>query len=256
MTLIAEVPRTAYVGDGVEDTFATGFTFELSTELTVWRGAPTYEDCCEAPAYDNLLALNVDYVILAGDWLVDGADIQVLAHAVIADGETVTLMRTTPPDQPEGFGDHEEFQPEQHERTLDRMTRMLQELYHNPLGFLLLGGLAYDWKWYCPDLWEDDEPLDVFNIVRGLTWAADFGASALATVEAYDTVAKVVTFKDEDAATVGTLTIPANAGACVFATTNPAGFSKAHGAQLRATPPSGGLGAVRGLAWTIPGTVA
>lgn len=253
MTVIPETPRISYVGDGTTAAFATGFTFELALELTVWRGAPTYEDCCEAPAYADLYALNVDYTIDAGDWLEDGGTVRFAAHAIPAADQLVTIMRTTPPDQPEAFGDHETFQPEQHEFTLDRITRMIQELYHNPLGFLLLGGLAYDWKFYAPDAWTDETPIDVLNVVRGLTFPADFLGS-IATVESYPAAPVTLSIQDQDDAEVGTMAIPTS-GAITFTTTNPAGFSKAFGAQLRIVPPAGGLGAATGLSATLVATV-
>jgi hypothetical protein len=253
MTMIVEVPRVSYVGDGVTDTFATGFTFELPSEVTVWRGEPTVEDCCEAPAYDNLLAQDVDYVWLPGDYLEDGGSIQVLPHAAIGVGEIITLMRTTPPDQPEDFGNDHNFLPEQQEYNFDRIVRMIQELYHNPLGFLLLGGLAYDWKHYVPDEWTDDKEVDVWLPVRTLNFAAGL-VGARARVATHDADEKVISFVKQDDTVLATLTIPAGSGALSFATPGGA-FQLGIGDTVRALPPEGGLGAVTGLAWMIPSSV-
>lgn len=251
MTLEVEVPRISYTGDGVEDTFATGFTFELTAEVTVWRGAPTVTDCCEAPAYDNLLQPEHDYTWLPGDYLTNGGSIVVRPHAVIAADEIVTLMRTTPPDQPEAYGDDQQFTPEQLESTLDRMTRMIQELYNNPLGFLLLGGLAYAWRFYYPDTWGDDTPIDVKNFVLGVTIEAGW-PGCVATVESYDAEEKVLNLVNQDAEVVGTITIPADEGAVVVA--GGAATFPANG-QCRVVPPVSGLGDVTGLAVTFLSTI-
>src|SRR4051812_4431690 len=128
MTVELETPRISYVADGVQTEFATGFTFELATEVTVWFGEPTAADCCSTPSYDNLKVYQVDWVMLPDAWLTSGGTVQSREHATPAEGQLVTLMRTTPPDQPEGFGDLEQFTPEQHEKTLDRITRMVAEL--------------------------------------------------------------------------------------------------------------------------------
>lgn len=254
MTLIVQVPRVSYTGDGVNQTFATVFTFEKPEEVTVWRGPPTVVDCCDAPTYANMLQPGVDYYWLPGDYLTDGGSLVVLPTAAITAGELITLMRTTPPDQPEAYGNLATFTPQQVEFMADRITRMIQELYHNPFGVYLIGGLAYDWKHYVPDTWPDSSPLDVFNIVRGLSWAANF-AGAIATVEAYDTLAYTISIQDKAHVEVGTLHIPANSGALTWTTSAVGGLAQINTDQLRMVPPAGGLGNVLGLAWTIPGSV-
>lgn len=253
MTLVAQTPRCSYVGDGSNQTFATTFTFELAEELTVWRGAPTVADCCTSPAYDNLLVRDVDYVLAAGDWLVDGGTITVQPTAAIADGEQITLMRTTSPDQPNDFGDDQAFSPEAVEAIFDRVTRMIQELYQNPLGMIVGGGLAWATRSYSPDPWFDDTPLDVINFDTIVSFAADWGAS-VATVEAYDAAEKVVSLQDQTDTEVGTITIPAVSGAVVMATTGDGWTSSLRG-QLRLIPPEGGLGSAQGLAVTFAGTL-
>lgn len=248
MTVIVQVPRVSYVGDGVETEFATTFTFEVGAELSVWRGQPTAADCCEAPDYGNLLHPDIDYVLQPGDWLNDGGVITVLDHALIADGEVITLMRTTPPDQPEAYGDRDEFSPEQAEATWDRIVRMVQELYHNPLGMLWLAGMAYTVRGFYPDtsVSEGVPVLDTILFERGVEAPAGWIGSR-ARVHVYPAEAKVITLKDLDGEEVGTLTIPTS-GALVFAGAG-GGFSAGGGVEL--WPPEGGLGETEGLSVTL-----
>lgn len=253
MVLQVETPRIHYVMDGVTDTFSTGFTFEKQLELSVWAGPLPDVDCCATPTYDQLLAPDIDWVLLPGDYLTDGGEIQVLPHALPASGETLTLMRTTPPDQPENFGDEEEFDPAQHMATIDRITRMIQELYHNPFGVIVLGALAYEHRLYVPDAWTDQTPIDVHNYRRPVA----YGPNLLGTGGSFETAPeaeKVCLLTDEDGTEIGTVTINPDDGVS-FASTNPAGFAMNVDKQMKVVPPVGGLGACRGLAITFVGQV-
>ncbi|WP_332772929.1 hypothetical protein [Phenylobacterium sp.] len=253
MVLQVEIPRTHYVSDGVEDTFSTVFTFELPEEVTVWRGVPTMENCCEEPSYDALLHLNVDWIMLPGNYLTDGGEVQLLPHAIQPNGETITLMRTTPPSQPEGFGDHQRFEPEQHEFTLDRITRMVQELYHNPFGVIVLGALAYEHRFYAPDAWTDTTPMDVHNFARPVQYPANFEGS-VGSVETYPSSAVTLSLRDQDDVEVGTMVLPTS-GTITFTTTNPAGFAKSYGSQFKVVPPETGMAGAIGVAATFVGQV-
>lgn len=115
----AEVPEQITVASGLTDTFATGFSFELASEVQVW---------VDAGAGYVLKTAGVHYDIPAGDWLDGGGLVVFRAGQLPASGHKVKRRRVTPRTQPNPLGDTATFRPELNEKAFDRIVRIAQEL--------------------------------------------------------------------------------------------------------------------------------
>lgn len=114
MTLAVEFPRTSYTASGAPgSTFAVGFSYASDDELRV-----TFDAVEQFPG--------VDYLI-SGARISGGAILAPLGGD-LASGVEVVIWRVTPKDQPATFGNAGQLTPERLGASLDRVTRMIQEL--------------------------------------------------------------------------------------------------------------------------------
>lgn len=120
MAQLPQNPEEVSVASGETDIYPTVWTFELSDEVRVAVAANANAPFVEASA-------GVDYDILPGDWLSDGADIAFLPGKRPPAGALVLRQRRTRMRQDEPFGDLEAFRPLQSEQAYDRLTRMIQD---------------------------------------------------------------------------------------------------------------------------------
>jgi len=113
-----ETPETVSVASGATDVFATVWTFEREADVQL---------SVEIDGVATLQEQGVDYVVQAGDWLNDGADLVFQAGKRPPAGARVIRARVTAARQSEPLGDLESFRPLLNEKAFDRLTRMVQE---------------------------------------------------------------------------------------------------------------------------------
>ncbi len=118
MAQAIQTPEQVSTATGVENTFATVWTFEAAAEVRV---------IVEVAGVQTVQVQGVDYDVAAGTWLTDGANCVFRAGRLPPNGARVIRQRVTPAQQVEPFGDNEKFRPLQSEKAYDRLTRQVQE---------------------------------------------------------------------------------------------------------------------------------
>lgn len=113
MTLVVQYPRSAWTASGAPGaSFPIGFSFADDAELRVTFGGVSQT------AGSNYL--------VTGDRLAGGAVLT--PNSTLASGTAVLIWRVTDKDQPANFGNIAQITPERIEASMDRLTRMIQEL--------------------------------------------------------------------------------------------------------------------------------
>lgn len=115
MVLAVEYPLTSATATGAPgEVFPVGFSFQLDAELVV-----TFADVAKTAG---------THFTISGDRLAGGAILTPTTGNAPAAGVEVEIRRATPKDQPSTFGNSGQLTPAQVALSLDRITRMIQEL--------------------------------------------------------------------------------------------------------------------------------
>jgi len=116
MTLSTTASRIAYAGDGTTVAFATDFPFIDPGDLAVL--------VCQADGIEAVQAVGTDYTVAGGD----GAAGTVTMTVAPQVGETLVIRRAVPATQEVDYTVGEKFPAETHERALDKLTMIAQQL--------------------------------------------------------------------------------------------------------------------------------
>lgn len=115
MTIVAQFPESSATAAGVGgETFAVGFSFAADSELVV-----TFNDVAKTQG---------THWTISGNRLAGGAILTPTSGNAPAAGVVVKIRRNTVKDQPATMGNAGQLTPEQLEQSLDRITRMIQEI--------------------------------------------------------------------------------------------------------------------------------
>lgn len=120
MTIATTDSEIVYTGDGVTTTFATGYYFLLDTDLVV-----TYTI---AGPTTVTWTLNFDYTVAGAGSLSGGSITTTVAPAVAS---TLTIGRAVPVTQLTDYITDDAFPAESHEKALDKLTMVCQQLQTN-----------------------------------------------------------------------------------------------------------------------------
>jgi hypothetical protein len=117
MTITSTTSRVDYVGNGVTTAFAVPFAFFGASELTVIQRVI-------ATGVETTLALSTHYTVSGGSGTTG------TVTAVTAPASTVqwTILRSTARTQEVDYQSNDPFPAETHERALDRLTAIAQEV--------------------------------------------------------------------------------------------------------------------------------
>ncbi|MGE5537336.1 MAG: hypothetical protein ACM30I_01870 [Gemmatimonas sp.] len=194
MTISTTTTRVAYEGDGVTTAFAVPFPFFAAAELEVI-------DRTESSGAETTLALGIDYTVTGGQ----GGTGTVSATAAPPAGSQWVIRRKTAKTQTTDYAPNDPFPAETHEKALDRLTMIAQEL-----------GEAAD---------------------RAVKFPKTDAATLSATLPpSVDRATKVLAFDASGAPTVGTMTLAAlEAGATDAAASATAAAASASAAATSAT---------------------
>jgi len=116
VTVSTTAQRVAYLGNGSTTAFAVPFVFFGAAELLVYER--------NAAGVETLRALTTDYTVSGGN----GATGTVTANAPPASGLTWTIIRNTARTQLTDYVPNDPFPAQTHERALDRLTAIVQEI--------------------------------------------------------------------------------------------------------------------------------
>ena len=116
MTITSPSTRESYAGDAVTVNFPVPFTFYGPDELVVYE--------TDSGGDITTLSRGVDYSVTGGS----GTTGTVIATTAPAAGVTWSIVRDTAATQQVGYGSADPFPGITHERAVDRLTAMIQEL--------------------------------------------------------------------------------------------------------------------------------
>jgi len=112
MTVTTDISSAGpYDGDGITSAFLVGFPFLDQTYLKVYEN-------------DTLLTLGVDYTVTGAGQQTG----QVILTSPLAVGHTLTIIRDVPATQLTDYVQGDAFPAESHEKALDKLTMLLQQL--------------------------------------------------------------------------------------------------------------------------------
>lgn len=125
MTIATTESRVDYAGNGSTTAFAIPYPFFGPAELTVILRT-------NATGVETTWALGVQYTVTGGD----GATGTLTATTAPAIGTTLTILRATARLQPIDYVENDPFPAQSHERGLDRLTAIVQEIERDQIRAL------------------------------------------------------------------------------------------------------------------------
>lgn len=117
MTISTTLSRITYAGNGITTSFAVPFSFFGASEIDVI-------ECDLASGAEAFKTLTSDYSVAGGN----GGGGSVTAVVAPASGKSWTIARRTSRTQLVDYTPNDPFPAETHERALDRLTALIQEL--------------------------------------------------------------------------------------------------------------------------------
>ena len=127
MTISTTASSISYSGNGVTTAFAVSFPFFASDELEVIERITS-------TGAETTKALTTDYTVTGGD----GSTGTVTMLTAPASGRTLTIRRNTDRTQETDYPENDPFPAASHERALDRLTAIVQEVERDQTGRALL----------------------------------------------------------------------------------------------------------------------
>jgi len=168
MTVETDLDRAQYATNATTGPWTVPFYFLASEELGV-----TYTD---AAGVDHALALNVDYTVVGAGDLAGGTITTIQAYAV---GGSITILRDMLLTQETRYVDGDEFPAASHERALDRLTMIVQQL-REAVGRAISFPSSFTGNTSVGDLASRAGKLLGFDVVTGaITWITVTADSAL-----------------------------------------------------------------------------
>lgn len=117
MTVSTTTTTVSYTGDGTTVAFAVPFSFDSSSDLTVTQRVT-------ATGVETTKALTTDYAVSGGS----GSTGTVTAVTAPASTVTWTIRRATTRTQATDYRENDPFPADTHETTVDKLTRITQEI--------------------------------------------------------------------------------------------------------------------------------
>ena len=127
MTISTTTSSISYSGNGVTTGFAVPFPFFASDELEVIERVTS-------TGVETVKTLTMHYTVAGGD----GATGTVTMLTAPASGRTLTIRRNTDRTQETDYPENDPFPAASHERALDRLTAIVQEVERDQTGRALL----------------------------------------------------------------------------------------------------------------------
>ena len=127
MTISTTTSSISYSGNGVTTGFAVPFPFFASDELEVIERVTS-------TGAETTKVLTTDYTVVGGD----GSTGTVTMLTAPASGRTLTIRRNTDRTQETDYPENDPFPAASHERALDRLTAIVQEVERDQTGRALL----------------------------------------------------------------------------------------------------------------------
>ena len=127
MTISTTTSSISYSGNGVTTGFAVPFPFFASDELEVIERVTS-------TGVETVKTLTTHYTVAGGD----GATGTVTMLTAPASGRTLTIRRNTDRTQETDYPENDPFPAASHERALDRLTAIVQEVERDQTGRALL----------------------------------------------------------------------------------------------------------------------
>lgn len=118
MTVTTAVAKVSYAGDGVANTFVIPFRFQANSHVrAVLRHGPLAEE--------TVWTEGQDYTLIGANQAAGGA---LICHAAPVAGSTLVIYRDVPITQETDYVENDPFPAESHERALDKLTMIAQQL--------------------------------------------------------------------------------------------------------------------------------
>lgn len=118
MTVSSENRRADYNGDGATVAFPTGFRFLQDSDLKVIKTVI-------ATGIESVLTLNSDYTVVGAG---DDSGGTVTTNVAPASSEKLSILRSVSLTQETDYVENDEFPAESHEKALDKLTMISQQL--------------------------------------------------------------------------------------------------------------------------------